>query len=200
MTERIDLRLISGLADERIVWRHAAVISQPNDFATVILCVLRALLLLPFPDRQIQKVGTIERDAATIVRVRLAPRVGDEDVLDVGERGPIESAARQCRRREIVVARLRVGQIDEAILRERRMQRDVEQTAKHTREDFGDAGNRCWIEHAVADDAQTALALGGEHRSIGKKREAPRMRESSRHWHDANWRLATEERLRQWRC
>src|SRR6185312_2064116 len=72
--------------------------------------------------------------------------------------------------------------------------------AKHTREDFGDAGNRCWIEHAVADDAQTALALGDEHRSIGKKREAPRMRESSRHWHDANWRLATEERLRQWRC
>ncbi len=77
------------------------------------------------------------------------------------------------------------------------MQRDVEQTAKHAREDLGHAVNRRWIEQAVANHAQTALALGDEHRAIGKKREAPRMRQSSRNGHDANRRLATEEGLRQ---
>ena len=45
------------------------------------------------------------------------------------------------------------------------------------------------IEHAVPNNAQPSRPFGDEHTSVGKKREAPRMRESFRHHRNANTRV-----------
>ena len=97
--------------------------------------------------------------------------------------------------------RLRVAQIDDPVLGEPRMQRDIEKTGKHPREHTRRSGDRSGIELSVANDAQPALALGDQHAAVRQEREAPWMRQSRRHGDDADRKLRGEEcvRQRRWR-
>src|SRR6185503_3608425 len=46
MSERIDLRLVAGLSDERVIGRHGAVVAETNDFSAVERRVLAVLIAL----------------------------------------------------------------------------------------------------------------------------------------------------------
>ena len=124
--------------------------------------LLRAVLLLTLADGEIQQAGSVERDATAEVGVRLAPRIRDEDVLDVLQRRAVEHRACERGGREVVLTGLRVAQIDDLVLGEPRMQRDVEKTGEHAREHVRCSGDRRRIELAVANDSQPTLALGDQ--------------------------------------
>src|SRR6185436_15681286 len=115
MSERIDLRQVSLLPDKRIVRRHASVVTKAQNLATVVARLLRAILLLTLADGEVQQAGPIERDAPAVVRVRLAPRVRDEDVFDVLQRRAVEDASRERGCGEVVLTSLRVTQVDDAV-------------------------------------------------------------------------------------
>src|SRR5687768_17344563 len=85
VSERIDFRRVIAPAGERVVRRHAAVIAQSQYLAAVIARLLRAVLLLPLAEGQEQEAVAVDRDAPAVVGGRLAPVVGDEDLLDVVE-------------------------------------------------------------------------------------------------------------------
>ena len=115
------------------------------------------------------------------------PVVGDEQVLHVDERLAVEAAARE-RRRPFLLLTLRVGQVDELVLRELRMDGDFEQPALPDREHLGRPGHRLRVERAAADDPQLSRLLGDEHVAVRQEREAPRRRQALEHRHDANGR------------
>ena len=76
------------------------------------------------------------------MRVARVAVVGDEQVLRVGQRLAVEPAAHQRRRRRPLLARLRVGQVEEIVLGELRMRQDLEQSTLTGRPDFRHSGNR----------------------------------------------------------
>src|SRR5688572_23371138 len=129
MAERVNLGLVARLAGERIVRRYASVIAQPQHLPAVVVSVLRPVLLLPLADRQVEQAGAVERNPSAVVRARLAPGVGDEDVLDVMQRLAVVAGARQCGRGQVVGAPLGVAQIQQLVLDKTRVQRDVEEPA-----------------------------------------------------------------------
>ena len=78
-----------------------------------------------------------------------------------------------------------VAPVDQLILLEGRIERDVEQAALLPRVDRGEAGHR--LRHLLAvgaDDAQPSRPLGDEHLAVGQEREAPRVDEPFGHRHD----------------
>ena len=83
MTERVDLRHVAGAADKRVVCRHAAIVFETERFAAVIAGVLRAVLLLTLADGEKDEAVAIKGDAPAEVGLRLAPRVGDEDLPEI---------------------------------------------------------------------------------------------------------------------
>ena len=104
-------------------------------------------------------------------------RIGDEDVLHVSERRSAIPLRAQYGGRRIawaIRARLRVGQVDQAVLDELRMQRDIEQAAESRCQHLRHRPDRRRVQHAVLDLAQPPRALGDEHAPIGKERDAPR--------------------------
>ena len=66
------------------------------------------------------------------------------------------------------------------------MEHDVHESRQSRRADGRNTGDRLRIEHAIADDPQPAAALGHKQAAVGKKREAPRMRDASRDDDDAD--------------
>jgi hypothetical protein len=58
------------------------------------------------------------------------------------------------------------------------MERDVEQTAKASREHLGQRSDRRRVEHTVLDLTQSSWALCDEHAAIREERDAPRVIES----------------------
>ena len=85
--------------------------------------------------------------------VAFTPVVGDEDVLNVGQRLAVEARARQ-RRGVPLFAGLGVRQVERAIFGEARMEGDFEQPALAHRHDLRHAADRLRVEDAVADDAK----------------------------------------------
>src|SRR5579872_607242 len=69
------------------------------------------------------------------------------------------------------------------------MKSDIEQPCIASRVDFRHARQRLGIEHAIVDHAQAPTAFGDQHVAVGKKRQAPGMRNAARDHRHANLRL-----------
>src|SRR5690606_38078672 len=89
----VNLREPALAADQRIVVRHRSVGAQAQHFAAVHVSVLSALLLLTLADRDVQVTVAAESHAPAEIRLGDAPILGDEDLLDVDERAPVETRA-----------------------------------------------------------------------------------------------------------
>ena len=120
VTEREDLGPVAVAADERIVARHAAVLVEPQDLARV-----RARVLRVAAGRRHVDLAVGPEDHA-----RHGARVGlrDEQIAHVAQRFAVPAAARERERAFVVGEPLVVRQIDELVVGEARMQRDLEQT------------------------------------------------------------------------
>ena len=208
MTERVDLRRIARVLHERIVRRHRAIVIQAQHLAGLTARILRAAA--DAAGRDIQLAVAAEHHSRRTAEAALP----DEDVLHVNERVAVPASARDRehallrwlpaspastsgsgrRRRRRRTHRLRITQIDELIRRELRVQRDLHQPAETAGDDLRHAGDRCGIEHAVAQPAQLTRALRDQHvacpeRSRGAARQphhAPRRRHPARHHDDAD--------------
>ena len=102
----------------------------------------------------------------------------DLDVLDLRRRAVDELAARDRGVVHHVLARLGVAPVDQLVLLERRIERDVEQAALAARVNRRQAGHR--LRHLLAvgaDHAQPSRLLGDEHLAVGQERQAPRVDE-----------------------
>jgi len=113
----------------------------------------------------------------------------DEYILNISERGPAvpaRAADRGGRMSRILSTGLRVREVDQAILREVRVQRDVHQAAETNCPYLGQTGDRRGIEHAFANYAQPSAALRYQHVAAGNKCESPGMIEPFRHNGDAD--------------
>jgi hypothetical protein len=66
-----------------------------------------------------------------------------------------------------------VGEVDQFIFVEARVQREVHQTGQTLRPHLRHAGDRSRIEHAIAHDAQASRALRNQDAAVGEKRHAP---------------------------
>ena len=92
------------------------------------------------------------------------------------------------RGRRPLVARLRVGQVEELVLRELRMREHFEQAALTDRPDLGRPGDCLRVERALANHPQPSWLLGDEHVAVRQKREAPRILEPLDDRHRAHLR------------
>ncbi len=106
------------------------------------------------------------------------PRVGPASagaiVWRAAAAGRLESGARaRAARRRLVV-----GEIDQLVLSEAGMQRDVHQAREAGRLDGRQSGDVLRIEDTVADDSQTTRTLGHENAAIGQKRHGKRLVEA----------------------
>ena len=117
----------------------------------------------------------------------------------------IEAGAGERGRDHVVRDVLRVGEIDDLVLREIGMGQDFHQSGQTHGMYFGHAGDRLGIEAAVTHEAEPAGAFGNEHVAVGKKCQAPGMHETAGHrdYADLGWpglfaRLAAA-RERWWR-
>ena len=117
--------------------------------------VLRADAVVAFADAHVEHAVLAERELRPEVDAARVPVIRDEQILHVDERLAIEAAAGE-RRRAFLLLALRVGQVDELVLRELRVHRDLEQAALADREHFRRSGDRLRVERAAADDAQLA--------------------------------------------
>jgi hypothetical protein len=107
-------------------------------------------------------------------------RIGDEDVLAVGERRAAvpPRAIHGGRRIPLSLAGLRIGEIDQPVLREARVERHVKHAAETGCEHLGERANRRWIKHTVSDHAQSPGPFGHEHAAVGHERDSPGMIEA----------------------
>ena len=83
------------------------------------------------------------------------------------------------------VAGLRIAPVDQLVLLERRIERDVEQPALSARVNRRQPGDR--LRHLLAvgaDHAQPSGLLGDEHLAVGQERQPPRIGEPLGHRHD----------------
>ncbi len=105
-----------------------------------------------------------------------------KDVARLDERGPVPSRARErdragraswSGRRGSARGRLVIGEVHQLVLAEARMQREIHEPRETGGLHLGHACDRRRIEHAVANDTQSAWTLRHEHRAVGKKRHAP---------------------------
>ena len=109
----------------------------------------------------------------------------DLDVLDLRRRTVNELAASDRGVVHHVLFRLGVAPVDQLILRERRIERDVEQAALSARINLGKA--RHWFRHRLAigtDHTQAARTLCDEHLAVWQERHAPRVDEPFGHRDD----------------
>src|SRR5262249_7473708 len=77
--------------------------------------------------------------------------------------------------------RLVVRKVDQLVLGEPRMQRDIHETGQALRLYLRQAGDGIWVEHAVADNPQTSGTFSYENAAIRKKCHTPRLIESLDH-------------------
>ena len=139
--------------------------------------VLCAVLLLPLADGEIELAVAAEHHAAAEVRRRVAPVLGDEDLLDVLQRFAVEPRACERRRRERALAAFGIRQIQDSVLREIRMRQDLEQPAEHRDAHLGHTRDRLRVESAVAEHAQAPRPLRDQQIAVRQPGEAPRVRE-----------------------
>ena len=97
----VDLGLVSGLPDERIVRRNRAVVTNAQNLADVGGRILRQFAVVAVAAGHVEEAGSVEQQARAMAvavgrtlsaaafgrAVPAEPGVGDEDVLDVSQRG-----------------------------------------------------------------------------------------------------------------
>jgi hypothetical protein len=88
----------------------------------------------------------------------------------------------------LVVPALRVRQVHELVLRELRVDGNLEESSLLDGEHVRRSGDGLWIERAAAHYAQLARLLRNQHVTVREEREAPRRRQALEHRHDADRR------------
>ena len=187
VAHRVDLGLVPRHADERVVVGHAAVEPQAERLAGVAVRVLGQLGVAEEALRAVDEISAespAHRHVHDVLaghegepggRDRPAPGLGDEHVLDVDERGAVELAADQGDGALAAGDLPRVGEVDVAVVGEVRMNRDLHHPGKAAGKDVvRHAGDGLVHQHAVANQAQVAAALGDQHVALGQERERPR--------------------------
>ena len=98
----------------------------------------------------------------------VAAHDGGEELLKAGDGRTVPTSAAQrdnARARRFTVRRRRrlvIGEVDQAVLRKTRVERDVFQASQALRLHLGRAGDGVRLQHAVLHDAQAARAFGAE--------------------------------------
>ena len=193
---------VVAAADERIVRRHRPVVFEAQHLAGEAHAILRRRAggigvadgRVAVADRHVDHAVLAERRFARRCPTgsprrgpctRRAPRrpsVARASVMrqrggSVARGRPLpvrqRSAVRSARRLRLVIR-----EVDQLVLGEPRMEREVHQAGEPGRLHLRQAGDRRRIEHAVADDAQASGALGDEDAAVGQKRHAPRLVEA----------------------
>ena len=119
-----------------------------------------------------------------ITRAQLGLHAKDD--LQVVELVAIQYAARNFGTDAIVVA-CRVRDVDQLVVGELGMQRDIHQSALSKRGDGRQAFYRSRFKFEIlADHAQSACSLGHQHAAIGQKRQAPWMLQTRGELRDAD--------------
>ena len=95
VAERVDLRLVSGASDERVVRRHGAIVIEAQHLARVAVRILRAAAVAAARRRHIELAVAAPREPRRPADARAAT----EDVLEFGDRGSVEAAASDGQRR-----------------------------------------------------------------------------------------------------
>jgi hypothetical protein len=103
-----------------------------------------------------------------------APVVGDEDVAHVLQCVAVKPAAGE-RDRRSTCGLFRIRQVQQMVLRELRVERDVEQAFLTGRMHARCAGDRPPLHDAVVNAPQAAVALGDEHVAVRQKCKTPGM-------------------------
>ena len=178
MTVGPDLRLGIAAADEWIVGRHAAVEIQAHDFAEVAVQILRVHARFghgALTQRQEQFAVRREHDARAEVQIGFERRHLPENHLDLLDAGFVgaEHALGQRGAVALVTPRFGIAPVDGAIVRELRIECDVEQPALAFEEHFRQAFQWRRQFSILADDAQIALSLGDQDALIGQEFECP---------------------------
>ena len=175
MAPGIDFRPHGRAPDKWVVWRDAAVFSQADNLPEIGCQVLRFFAIFEsFADGERERTVGKERHSPTVVIVRILQRHCLENHMQVLELAAVEARARHlC---TICGGGSRgVGQIDDVVLREIRMQNDVEQPRLAAGMHRRDPADRLSLQRAVFDHAQPTDTLRYEYRAVRQKRHRPRM-------------------------
>ena len=172
-----DLRPGAGATHERVVGRHTPVVMQPDHLAVMIRQILRGMRLelafrryLAVAERQEQVAVAVESDLAAEMVAPFRHRF--EELLDARQRGAVEAAAYQCRRRlGVSCARLRKTQINQTVRREVGMRHDFEQSALRGVKHLRNAVHRLRHQLPLTQDAETSGPFGDQGVTAGKERD-----------------------------
>ena len=173
VTDGVELGPGVHLPNERIVLWHASVVLEADDAARRVAHVLRAVGLAPLA-RSDEEVAIGEQQARAEVAAAVVARQGDVDLLDILQARADEPAAGDRGGRIVIVVGARIGEVDQAVLREAGVQHHVEQPALAIVPHLGHARDRLGHEPAVRDDAEPAGALRHQHPPVGQEGEDPR--------------------------
>ena len=180
MPVRPDLGPRVGAADEGVVARHRAVRIDPHDLAEPHREILRLLAIgeaVALRDEQGAVAAEDETGPEVIPAVHL--RLLLVDHADVLEASLAEPPARHGRSGDAAGSRLRVGEVDRAVLGKAGVDRDVEQAALAPRRHVRHAGDGVGHAAVSLDVAQPPRTLGHEHAAVRQERQPPGMLEPS---------------------
>ena len=189
-----DLRPRARPADKGIVRRHRAVVLQAHDLAGEIAEILRAQHLETVADTDIHQPGAVEDDARAEIEAALAARPGFEDRPDIDEPAVAQFGAGDGRRGAVAVAR-DIGKIKGPVLREARMQADIEQARLASGAYGGHARQRPGFQPAVGEEAQPARPFGDQQAAVGQEGDAPGLHQVSTERYQPVGRLGAFQRF-----
>ena len=147
-----NLGLGAGLADERIVGRHAAVIVEADDFAGVVAQILGAVAVAALTGGDVEMAGRVESETRAEVPAAAGFPVDPKNHFEIGEGVAVEAGAGHFGA-GTAAARPGVGQVDPAVGGIVGVEDDVEQAALAGRGGLGHAADGRGVEQTVADDA-----------------------------------------------
>ena len=139
----------------------------------------------PASGRHVHLAVAAEGDPSVEPRVGVEG-LGHQQVLHVAQRVTVQPAPRQGGRAAAVVVPLGVGEIDQPVVGEVRMERHVHQAAVAVVPHFRHAGNGARVELVIANQAQPAVALDNQHSAVRQERDAPGVRQPAGHDADAD--------------
>ena len=175
MTDGEDFRPAPRFADEWIVGRHGAVIFQAQHLAENRIRRLRGRQAGSASDRDVDQPVVGEDQARTPRRHRIA----GVELLYVRQPGALVAATSERQRPGVALERLVVGEVDQAVLGELRVQRHVEHPGWPTQVHLRQAGQRYRIQLVLPNRKHLA---GGAHAhqnvAIGQRQEGPRARDA----------------------
>ena len=128
-----------------------------------------------------EKVAVREHQARAEVAAAVVARQGHVDLFHVLQARPREPAAGDRRGGVVIVVGARVGEVNQAVVGEVRVERHVEQPALAVVPHLRHAGHRLGVEHAVGHDAEPAGAFGHQHPPVRQEGEAPGMLQPVHH-------------------